>query len=89
MMGMVQLAGKLDLGRVTTPVLVIYSPEDRVVRPRSTEAAFAALGSTRKQIIPYRRSQDPSQHVLAGEILSPDSTAEVAAMIVRFVAQRP
>jgi esterase/lipase len=87
MMGMVQLADSLDLGMLKTPVLVIYSPKDRIVNPKATVKAYAAMGSGKKRIIPYVRSGDPNQHVLAGNILSPATTVQVAEMIIDFVAQ--
>lgn len=85
MMGMVKLVDTLDLGVVRAPVLVIYSPDDQVVAPQATVSAFSAMGSARKQIIPFRLSQDPSQHVLAGDILSPRTTATMVSMISDFV----
>ncbi len=85
MMRMVKGVRALDLGRIRTPVQVIYAPGDRVVSPRAIVAAFAAMGSDRKALVPFTRSADPSQHVLAGDILSPGTTAEMAAIIADFV----
>lgn len=85
MMGLVNLTNSLNLGSIDTPVLVIYSPADHVVSTASIEAAFAKIGTSQKQLIPYTKADDPNQHVLAGDILSPNSTEELAAMIVNFV----
>lgn len=89
MMGMVRLVGSLDLSRVQAPVLVIYSPQDRIVSPRAAVKVFAALGSPRKILRPFTGSQDPSQHILAGDVLSPGTTAEVADMILEFLRPPP
>ncbi len=86
MMGMVALVDELDLKAFQAPVLVIYSPDDQVVAPQATVRAFTRMGSPRKQSIPFRLSQDPSQHVLAGDILSPRTTATVAKMILDFLS---
>lgn len=83
--GLVKLVGDLDLSAVLQPFLVIYSPDDEVVDPAATEAAFARLGSLEKELVIFRNVGDPSQHVLAGDILSPESTAPIAARILEFV----
>ncbi len=86
MMGLVSLAGDLDMSRIKAPVLVIYSPADRVVDPARTKKVFKKLGSKQKQLIPYTGSDDPDQHVLAGDILSASSTKALETMIVDFIA---
>jgi len=86
MMGTVSLAESLDLARITVPTLVIYSPADQIVSVAAIEAMAARIGATRKQVIPFTDAEDPRQHLLAGDILSPGSTAAVASMIVDFVS---
>lgn len=72
----------LDIG---SGVLVLVSPADTVVSPRATSEAIAKLSAPRKQLVEVADVGDPSNHVLAGDILSPDTTEEVAAAIVAFV----
>ncbi len=72
----------LDLG---SDVLVLISPDDRVVSPAATLAAVGKIGAPRKQLLEFEDVGDPSRHVLAGDILSPDTTEQVAAAIVEFV----
>ncbi len=85
MMGLVKMVRQQDLSLIKTPCLVIYSPLDQVVDPQATETAFAAVGSERKTLVPVTTSQDPSHHVLAGNILSPGSTVPLADMIYKFI----
>jgi esterase/lipase len=85
MMGLVHLTRSLDLASVTTPVLVIYSPDDKVLNVSAIETMFANFGTARKRLIPYRDAEDPGQHVLAGAILSPNSTETIAEIIVDFI----
>jgi esterase/lipase len=85
--GMVRLARSLDLGRIRQPLLLIYSPADEVVCPVTIENRFGTIGSTIKKLVPYYESGSPSHHVLAGDILAPDSTLPIAEMIVDFVLQ--
>ncbi len=86
MAGVVELVENTDLGRVTMPFLVIYSPEDRVVSPAAIERTFLRLGSQPRRLVPYGGASNPAQHVLAGDILAPESTGHVADVILDFVA---
>lgn len=85
MMRMVELARGLDLERVKTPTLVIYSPNDRIVSVPAIKEAFARLGASNKSLIAYTDAEDQNQHVLAGDILSPRSTEPVLEIISHFL----
>ncbi len=85
MMGMVSLVESLDPAAVTTPVLVIYSPSDQIVSVSATEKMAAGIGAERKQVIRYTEAEDPSQHILAGDILSPGSTEKLSTQIIDFI----
>lgn len=85
MMGLADLARSLELERMETPALTIYSKGDRLVSPRRIETAFARIGASRKRLVPFSQSGDGSHHVLAGDILSPDTTDEVEAIILSFL----
>jgi alpha-beta hydrolase superfamily lysophospholipase len=69
-------------------LLVLQSPDDEVVSPQATWQAFERISAPRKQLIEIENAEDPSKHVLAGDILAPGSTESVAAAIVTFVAGR-
>lgn len=85
--GMVSLARSLDLGTIHRSLLVIYSPADEIVCPLTIEKRFGSIGSEKKKLIPYYESGSPSHHVLAGDILAPDSTRPIADMIIDFVKE--
>ena len=85
MMGLTSHTKSMDLAAITIPTLVIYSPADRVVSVPAIESTFAQIGATRKKLLAYSDAEDPNQHVLAGDILSPSSTDELARIIVDFV----
>lgn len=70
--------------RVTQNVLILLSPEDKVVSPDATRVAFGRIESPHKRLIEIE-TQDPSNHVLAGDILSPGTTDDVAATIINFI----
>ncbi len=86
MMGLVDLVRDGDLEAVNRPVLVIYSPNDQVVSPEAVEATFARFGSPEKEIIPFPDSQDPSNHVLAGDIVAPNDTDTIAELILSYLS---
>jgi len=69
-------------------LLVLLSPRDTVVSPAATKQAYEHIDAPRKALIEIEDAGDPSNHVLAGDILSPDSTDEVSVMIVDFVLRR-
>jgi pimeloyl-ACP methyl ester carboxylesterase len=69
---------------MTIPAFFLYSPGDRLVDPAATEAMAAGWGASH-QALQVPSSDDPLNHVLAGRILSPDTTDEIAARIVDWV----
>jgi esterase/lipase len=66
-------------------LLVVLSPDDEVVSPAATKSAFERITAPRKLLVEVGGSQDPSNHVLAGDILAPRSTAGIAATVVDFI----
>jgi len=69
-------------------LLVLLSPDDTVVSPEATRHAYARISAPRKMMLEIKDAGDPSNHVLAGDILSPAKTDQVAATIVDFVLRR-
>lgn len=66
-------------------VLTLYSTHDEVVSPLATEAALEQIDSPNMRIIDLGEVGDRKNHVLAGDILSPDSTDEVVRLVVEFI----
>lgn len=69
-------------------LLVLLSPHDTVVSPQATKQAYERIEAPRKALVEIEDAGDPSHHVLAGDILSPGSTDEIATLIVDFVLRR-
>ena len=76
--------GKLPM-HLEQSILVIYSPADTVVDTGRITSAFAQMDSPHRELIAVPSSGDPSNHVLAGDIMSPETSELVAASIVRFI----
>lgn len=83
----VDLVREADPARVRSPVLIFYSPNDRVVSSRQIERFYQGLSVSPRALVDVEGSEDPQQHVLAGDILSPGTTDRLAARIVSFLRQ--
>jgi alpha-beta hydrolase superfamily lysophospholipase len=86
MMRVVDLINKLDLAQIHQPTLVFYSREDQVVDSDLVKRRFRKLGADRKRLVEVTDTTDPSHHVLAGAILSPNTTEAVKAAVLAFIA---
>lgn len=85
MMALAEHVRTMDLTGVDVPTLAIFSPDDQVVDPAETARVIGGVGAVSVRLAPYRGSDDPEQHVLAGDIASPGSTAAVADTILTFL----
>ena len=84
-MGLVNLTRSQDLKQYRVPTLVIYSPQDQVISIPNIQDAFEQMAAESKQLMPFHQSTDREQHILAGDILSPQSTAPLKAHILDFL----
>lgn len=85
MMRLVDLANEQLPLTLEQSVLTLYSPNDQVVSVERMQAALARIDSPRMDTVALEGSGDPSNHVLAGNILAPENNAAVAGHIVRFL----
>jgi esterase/lipase len=66
-------------------VLMLLSRYDAVISPAAAEAAFEVIAAPRKHLVHVTGVGDPSNHVLAGRILSPHTSSDTALLISEFV----
>jgi len=78
---------KVDKTTIQTPSLFIYSTKDTVVSVPAIVSNYKDWGSSIKDLVVYNESGDPSNHVLAGDILSPHSVAPMLAEITDFLSE--
>jgi pimeloyl-ACP methyl ester carboxylesterase len=84
------MAALTKLGRETVveniriPTLFIYAETDKVVRPDLTKERAARWGA-KAQTHVVTNPEDPYQHVIAGDALSPGKTEEVTKRALEFV----
>ena len=88
MMRLVDRANRLLPADIPQRLLMFYSRGDMVISPKAALDVFNATASPQKAAMEITDSGDPSQHVLAGDILSPTTTQAVADAIVSFI-RRP
>ena len=69
-------------------LLTLYSPQDAVVSAAATLDAMQQITARRKVLIEVTDSDDPAQHVLLGNVLSPRTTDESVEIILSFLAGR-
>ena len=89
MMGLVKLVTSGPLEKINMPVLVLFDPEDSIVDIDRITTLFERFEHQHNRIVAFKRSQDPQHHILAGDILSPDSTADVQSLILDFLHATP
>jgi alpha-beta hydrolase superfamily lysophospholipase len=81
----VRLARQAADDSLTAPLQVHYSTMDQVVAPERIEEWFAEVRAPRTEAVVYGEIEDPGNHVLAGDILSPSNTAAVLESIAAFL----
>lgn len=87
MAALLRTARGLDYGAATAPLLVFYSPEDKVIDPAAIWPVTRAWGGPVQ--IEERHMQagdDPWSHVIAGDILSPGQTEATVALILDWAS---
>ena len=87
MMRLVDRANRILPARIEQRLLLFHSPDDSVISPDAALHVFNATDAPAKASVEIRDPGDPSHHVLAGDILSPGKTQEIADAIVEFISR--
>ncbi len=82
MMKAVDYVDKSNLEALKIPILMLYTPKDRVVSVEKILSGYDRIGSSYKSLKEVKKAK---RHVLAGDILSPESNDEVATLIDEFL----
>jgi esterase/lipase len=85
MMGLCKVIHEQDFAGVTTPLLMIYCPEDKIVDVDVAQAAFAQWGGAPKKLVAFTPPESAERHVIAGDIRAPRGTQPLTEEIVTFV----
>ncbi|MER8550602.1 alpha/beta fold hydrolase [Mesorhizobium sp. M0976] len=84
MAALTELAYGAPVEKTSIPALFIFSDSDKVVRPDRTREIAARWGAA-YELVPVDDTGDPDNHVIAGDALSPSTTAFLAQRIVVWV----
>jgi pimeloyl-ACP methyl ester carboxylesterase len=79
-----KLARETRVEDIKIPTLFVFAETDKVVRPDLTKERIARWGGKTETLI-VENPDDPYQHVVAGDALSPNKTEEVAAKSLTFI----
>lgn len=85
MMRLVQYVRAMLPMQIEQSVLTFYSPLDSVVDVEQIRSALKQIDSPRKKLVEIPASDDPGNHVLAGDIMSPANNEMVSGQVVRFI----
>ena len=79
---LIRAARATDWSQATTPALVLYAPQDKVIDPALIPPVIDAWGGPiRAEPREMQGDDDPFAHVIAGDILSPGQTEPVIDLI--------
>lgn len=84
---LLRIATSTDFAAVTVPVLAIFSEKDQVVVPAKTRSVLARWRGP-VETMEISETGDPSSHVIAGDILSPQNNDAVIERMTRWIAGR-
>ena len=85
MMDAVRAALKTDVSQIRIPALFLYSEGDRVVAPKVTARVAQAWGGPATVRIQHPGAKDdPMQHLIAGEIMSPSMSDKIGGEMIAW-----
>ncbi|WP_245307896.1 hypothetical protein [Hoeflea sp. IMCC20628] len=83
---LVDLAKAVDVRKISIPSLFVYSPQDQVIQAELASKRAAAWGGP-SETIEVTDSDDPNNHVIAGDALSPSTTDRLAKQTAAWIAK--
>ncbi|WP_371153571.1 alpha/beta hydrolase [Jannaschia sp. 2305UL9-9] len=86
MQALVDHAATLNWAATEVPALFYFSPEDTVVDPQATADVAARWGAPATvERVDLPEGDDPSHHVIAGDILSPAQTPDAITRLTEWI----
>lgn len=81
---LLKLTSEIDYSKILVPHFVLYSPKDKVIDANQVEYVIERWGG-KTQKLDINDSDDPNDHVIAGDILSPSTTLKVSTAITQWI----
>lgn len=85
MAALLRIVESINKSAINIPALFIYSQKDSVVIPGVTREVAENWGG-QTSVLMIEDSQDPNNHVIAGDILSPNTTERVSSAIIEWIS---
>lgn len=70
---------------ITAPQIVLYSSNDKVVDTTAIVKIMKSYKNAIVDVIEFNQTEDPSHHILAGDLISPSSTQAVTDIVIEAV----
>jgi len=86
MFALIDIVRESAVSDIKIPTLVLYSENDNVASVDKIKSQFSKLTTPTRKMVSVAGSQDPQHHILAGNVLSPDTTGKVLAIIQEFLS---
>ena len=86
MAALVKRANAVDVARIDIPSLFVYSPQDQIIQPQLVRQNAQEWGGP-TETIEVTDSDDPNNHVIAGDALSPSTTGRLAAEMAEWIGR--
>jgi esterase/lipase len=77
------------LGKIHTPLALMYMKNDPTINPAAAIRGFARWGATHKRLIPVTVDGDAPDHVFCGDIIGAHRTDWVVTQFEQFLRQVP
>jgi esterase/lipase len=84
---LLKVVANIPFERISLPLIIFQSPDDEVVIPEISKQVYDRWGGP-KQFVSVRQSEDPSNHVIAGDILSPGNNELVVQTTLTFLKDK-
>jgi esterase/lipase len=84
---LLKVVSALPFEEIKVPMIIFQSRKDEVVVPEMSHQVHDRWGGPR-QLVWVEESGDPSNHVLAGDILSPQNNALVVETTLTFLKEK-
>ena len=81
MINLVDEVNEIDVSGVTTPQHFIFSLNDQVIDVEAIPEMARKYNNAQTSFYSINNSEDPGQHVIAGDACSPSTTAEVVRVM--------
>ena len=85
MLRLVKEVGDIEKSKIKIPQLFVYSPRDQVIDVEKIESTMGQYSPDIVSAYRFETSEDPAQHVLAGDACAPKSTEKMVKLLEQYI----